>query len=92
MVNRLLEVASIFGALMSKDGLPSMYLVQGDGVLLNDLDGDRFGSCKVPDLLALGLGFLEDLSNKSGIDIFVGFAQGEALGNNLAGRRSTGNG
>jgi hypothetical protein len=92
MVDRLLEMASVFGALVIKDGPPSMELVQRDGVLLNDLNRHRLGSRKVPDLLALGLGFLEGTGNRSSIDVRFGFAQGEALGNDLTGWRSTRNG
>ena len=84
MAHRLLETASVLGALVGEDGLPSVNLVQGDGVLLNDFDGYGLGGRKVPDLLALGLCLLEGPGNGSGVDIFVGLAQVKALGNDLA--------
>ena len=84
MAHRLLETASVLGTLVGEDGLPGVDLVQRDGVLLNDFDGHRLGGREVPDLLALGLCLLESPGNGSGVHIFVGLAQVEALGNDFA--------
>ena len=84
MAHRLLETASVLGTLVGEDGLPGVDLVQRDGVLLNDFDGHRLGGREVPDLLALGLCLLESPGNGSGVHIFVGLAQVEALGDDLA--------
>ncbi len=84
MVHRLLEAACVLGSLVREDSLPSMNLVQGDGVLLNDFDRHRLGGGKVPDLLAFGLCLLKGAGNGSSVEVFLGFAQVEALGNDLA--------
>ncbi len=84
MAHRLFETASVLGTLVGEDGLPGVDLVQRDGVLLNDFNGHRLGGREVPDLLALGLGLFEGPRNGSGVDVFVGLAQVEALGNDLA--------
>ena len=86
MAGRLLEMAGVLSSFVGKDGLLSADLVQGNGVLLDYFDGHRLGSGKVPDLLAVGLCFLEGARNRSSINVLLGLAQVEALGNNLARR------
>ena len=84
MAHGLLETASVLGTLVGEDGLPGVDLVQRDGVLLNDFNGHGLGGRKVPDLLALGLCLLKGPGNGSGVDVFVGLAQVETLGDDLA--------
>lgn len=84
MAHRLLKSTSILGSLVGEYGLSGMNLVQGYDVLLDYFDRNRFGCRKVPDLLALGLCLLESPGNGSGVHIFVGLAQVEALGNDFA--------
>jgi hypothetical protein len=79
VVQGLFKLARVFGSLVGKDGLSGMNLVQGDGVLLDNFDGHRLGSRKVPDLLALGLCLLKGAGNRRGIDILLGLAKVEAL-------------
>lgn len=74
MVDGLLEMTSVLGSLMGEDGLSGADLVEGNGVLLDDFDGDGFGCGKVPDLFAFGLCFLEGACDGSSVEILLGFA------------------
>lgn len=89
MVHSLFKLAGVLASLVRKDGLSSMDFVQGNGVLLNNFDRHRLRSCEVPNLFAFCLCFLEGTSNRSSVDIFLGFAEMEALRNNLAGWLAT---
>lgn len=86
MIDRLFEMTSILRSFMGKDGFPGMDLVQGYRMLLDHFNWDRFRGSEVPDLLSLGLCFLEGPGNSGGIEVFFGLAQVEALGDNLTRR------
>ena len=68
---------------MAEDGLAVLDTIEGNGVFLHNLDGNRLGRCEVPDLLALPVRILEKLSDLACAMRAHSFAQMEALRNYL---------
>ena len=79
----ILECAIIVISVVGDVGLSGLNFIQRNRVLLDNLNWERGRCSKVPDLLALGLGILEDPGNFSRIHCLVALAQMEVLGDDL---------
>jgi len=86
VVNGRLESARILSAVVRENGQTGSNLVQGDGCLLDNFNGDRLRRSKVPNLLALGFSLFESCGHGSGIEVFLSLAKVKTLGDEIARR------
>ncbi len=83
MARGSIKANSIIISVMGKDGLALLDSIERDGMLLDDLDRHRLGRSEIPNLLALLLGVLQELSNVPSTMGTHGLAQVKILSNHF---------